>query len=225
MPTRDDQGATVVVIELGGGQLYVKIAEPRPKRQRAEALLRKTIDAWFEAHPHFVIDRAQPVVEAGEILGIHVWYHAEEHRKAKPLSVPVDRPASITIEVNDAVLRHMPKERLEAVVDEAVQVWLSQPDRHGTLIVVNARRIAVILDTPACRGQVLPVEEVFAVLNATERLALRTWLTSLPTRLHIVPIAESWFLSHLVRSQRGIIAEPSLVRTNMTYDTANHSGP
>lgn len=218
MPTRDDQGATVVVIELGGGQLYVKIAEPGPGRQRAEDLLRKTIVAWFEAHPQFVIDRAQPVVEDGEILAFHVWYHFDEHREAKPLPVPADRPASLTIEVDDAVLRQTPKERLEAVVDEAVQLWLSQPDQLGTLIVVSARRIAVILDASAFRGQVLPVEEVFAVLNATERLALRTWLGSLPTRLHILQIAESWFRSHLVRSQRGIIAEPSLARTNMTYD-------
>jgi len=225
MPTQDDQGATVVVIELGGGRLYVKIAEPRPERQRAHDLLRKTIDAWFEAHPQFVIDRAQHVVEAGEILAFHVWYHAEERREVKPLPEPADSPASITIEVDDAVLRQMPKERLEAVVDEAVQLWLSQPDQLGTMIVVSARRIAVILDASACRGQVLPVEEVFAVLDATATEALRTWLGSMPTRLHTVQIAESWFQSHLVGRQRGIIAEPRLVRTNMTYDTAMRPGP
>ena len=62
MPPRDDQGATVVVIELGEGQVYVKVAEPKPEPQRVEVLLRRTIDAWFDARPWFVIDRTQPVV-------------------------------------------------------------------------------------------------------------------------------------------------------------------
>jgi hypothetical protein len=199
MTPRDDQGATVVVIELGPGHIYVKLVEPKPEPQRVEVLLRKTLIAWFDARPQFVIDRTQRVVEDGKTLGIQVWYldYVAEHLPLPPLPVPADSPGSLTIEVSESVLQKLPKKHLEAVVDEAVQVWHSQPDRHGTLIVVNARRIAVILDGRASRGAVVPVESIYEVLDEMAREALQSWLGALPTRVHVVQIARSWFEPHV----------------------------
>ena len=77
MPPRDYEEATVLVIELEGGQVYFKMNEPKPEPQRVEKLLRLTSDAWFNARPQFVIDRTLPVVEGGETLGIQVWFHCE----------------------------------------------------------------------------------------------------------------------------------------------------
>ncbi|HKI16506.1 MAG TPA: hypothetical protein VKA15_01430 [Isosphaeraceae bacterium] len=219
MPPRDEQSATVVVIELGAGHIYVKIVEPKPEPQRVELLLRKTIEAWFDARPQFVIDREQPVVEAGETLGIQVWYHAGKSREASVNPAPANRPSPLTIEVSESVLQKLPKEYIEAVVDEAIQVWHSQPDRQVSLAVVNARQIVVIVDGQASRGAVLPVEGVLDALDDEQRGRVRTWLGSLPTRLHVIEITGSWFARRDDIWKRGRIAERSVVRTNMTYDS------
>jgi hypothetical protein len=218
MPPLDDQGATVVVIELGPGLVYVKIAEPKPEPRRVEMLLRRTIDAWFGARPQLVIDGTQPVVEADEILGIEVWYHAGERRALPPLPAPADCPASLTIEVSEPVLKQLPKEYIEAVIEEAIQIWRSHHDRHGTLVVVNARQIAVILDGRASRGVVLPVEALDTALDDETRRQLQTWLGSLPTRLHVFQVAENRFGW---QGERVRIAEPNFVIANMTYDSGN----
>jgi hypothetical protein len=221
MPTRDDHNATVVVIELGPGHIYVKIVEPKPEPQRVEVLLRQTVAAWFAARPEAVINRTQTVIEGGETLGIQVWYdhNVVEHRPLPPFPPPTDLPSPLTIEVSEPVLRQLPKEHLEAVVDEAVQVWRSQPDRHVTLAVVNARRIVVILDGIANRAIVLPVEGVLDALDDGQRGRLQTWLGSLPTRLQVIEITGSWFAFRDGTRRRDMTVEPGFVRTNMTYDS------
>jgi hypothetical protein len=220
MPDHQNQSATVVVIELGPGHVYVKIVEPKPEPQRVEMLLRRTIDAWLAAHPRFVIDRVQHVVEAGELLGIQVWYshHEAEHRPLPPSPAPADSPSPLTIEVSEPVLRQLPKEHLEAVVAEALQVWHSRPDRRDTLAVVNARRIVVILDGRANRGAVLPVEGVLDTLDEGARQPLLNWLGSPQTRLFVIPIPGSWFVRQEFESAKAKLVEPGFVRTNMTYD-------
>ena len=221
MPPRDYEEATVVVIELEGGQVYFKMIEPKPEPQRVEKLLRLTIDAWFNARPQFVIDRTHPVGEGGETLGIQVWFHCEfDERLPQSYSASSsDNPIPLTIEVSETILRQLPKEHLEAVVEEAVQLWHSQPHQQGTLMVINTRRIAVILDDWVSGGAVVPVEAVFPVLDEMARGTLQKWLESLKTRLYVIKITGSWFEPHVVGWQKGRIVEPRFLRTNMTYDT------
>jgi hypothetical protein len=72
MSSPEHRSATTVVIELEPGWIYVKVVEPKPEPERIELLLRRTIDAWFSAHPQYVIDKTQAVREHGILQGIHV---------------------------------------------------------------------------------------------------------------------------------------------------------
>ena len=85
MPSPEDRNSTTVVIELEPGWIYVKIAEPKPELDLIERLLRRTIDHWFNAHPQFVIDKAQAITDHGIMQGIHVWYHVND-RQPEPVS-------------------------------------------------------------------------------------------------------------------------------------------
>jgi hypothetical protein len=69
-----DKGSdvTTVVIEIEPGWLYIKAADPKPAPEQIEDFLRRTIDQWFEAHPNFIIDRAEAVTSHGVMQGIHV---------------------------------------------------------------------------------------------------------------------------------------------------------
>ena len=75
MSASADGNVTTVVIERRPGLVYVKLAEPMLRPERVEPLLRQTIKDWFGAHPRFVIDRSEPVVDNGVLRGIHVSYH------------------------------------------------------------------------------------------------------------------------------------------------------
>jgi hypothetical protein len=116
------------------------------------------------------------------------------------------------IEVSEHVLRQLPKEYVEAVVAEAMLVRNENQDRQATLVVVNVRRIAVILDGRANRGAVFPVEAVFNSLADRARQGLLNWLGSPQTRLHVVSVAGSWFDRKAVHVKT---VEPSFVKTNM----------
>jgi hypothetical protein len=73
MPSPYDRSVTLVEIELERGWIYVKLAEPKPEPDRGDLLLRLTIDHWFSAHPHFVMNKTQAVIEGGIVQGINVW--------------------------------------------------------------------------------------------------------------------------------------------------------
>jgi hypothetical protein len=211
MLPHENQNATVIVIEMGQGHVYVKIVEPRPEPQRTDLLLRRTIEAWFKSRPQLVIDRTESVAEAGEIVGFHVWYHAAENLAVQ--SRHADEPESMMIEVSQHVLRQLPKERVEAVVQEAMLARNENQAGQDSVVVVNARRIAVILDSLANRGAVIPIE---ALSDDLDDQGLLDWLESPQTRLYVIPVAGSWFARQAVR--RSVI-EPSFVTTNMVYDT------
>lgn len=216
--TRDDQGATVVVIEMGPGHVRVRFAGASPEPPRADLLIRRTIDAWFSARPHLVIDRVQPVIEAGEPLGADVWFHAVEAPMPPSSDFPVHEAPPWTIEVSGHVLGMLPKEYLEAVIDEAMGVWNEEVARRGSLVVVNARRIGVIVDGQARKGAVVPVEEIGPILDDRTGLALQLWFEAPRTRLFVIPVAYGWFAGQAYEAAKPKIVEPSFVRTNMVYD-------
>ena len=110
-------------------------------------------------------------------------------------------------------------EHIEAVVDEAIEIWRSHQDGHGTMVVINPRRIAVILDKQAIRGAVVPVELIYPAIDDATRTKVQSWLKAPSTRFHVVQIAGSWFLPHQTEAQRSKVVEPNFLRTNMTYDT------
>jgi hypothetical protein len=218
MPSPDERSATTVVIEMEPGRIYVKIAEPKPEPNRIELLLRLTIEQWFNAHPQFVIDKAEAVTDHGVMQGIHVWYHVND-RQPEPVSP--ERPQqviSLAVEVHIQVFRQLPMEHIEAVVDEAIQIWRSHPDGHGTTVLISPRRIAVVLDKQANRGALVPVELIYPAIEDATKSKVQTWLEAPPTRFLVVQIAGSWFLFHQTETQRSKFQEPPFMRTNMTYD-------
>jgi hypothetical protein len=218
MPSPDERSATTVVMEMEPGWIYVKIAEPKPEPDRIEVLLRLTIEQWFNAHPQFVIDKAEAVTDHGVMQGIHVWYHVNDRQ---PEQVSPERPQqviSLAVEVHIQVFRQLPMEHIEAVVDEAIKIWRSNQDGHGTMIVISPRRIAVILDKQANRGAVVPVELIYPAIEDATRSRVQSWLEAPTTRLQVVQIAGSWFVQQQTATHRSKVVEPNFLSTNMTYD-------
>jgi hypothetical protein len=206
-------------MEMEPGWIYVKIAEPEAEPTRTEVLLRLTIDQWFSAHPQFVIDKAQAITNHGVMQGIHVWYHVND-RQPEPVSP--ERPQqviSLAVEVHVQVFRQLPMEHIEAVVDEAIQIWRPHQDGHGTMIVISPRRIAVVLDKQANRGAVVLVDLVYPAIEDATRTKVQSWLEAPPSRFLVVQIAGSWFEFHQTETQRSKVVEPPFLRSNMTYDT------
>ena len=196
MPSPPENKVTTVVIEMEPGLVYVKIMDPKPAPDRIEFCLRRTIDEWFNAHPQFVIDRAQAVADHGEMQGIHVWYHVKDHQSEPTTAKPQQQPTSLNIEVHNQILHHVSKEYIEAVVEDAMGIWRSYQDRQDTLVAINPRRIAVILDRQANRGAVLPVQFIEQVMDGSMRTGLQTWLESPPARFFVTHLSGSWFARH-----------------------------
>ena len=184
---------TTVVIEMEPGWVYVKIADPKPEPNRIEFFLRRTIDDWFDAHPKFVIDKAEAITNHGEMLGIHVWFHeADEPQKKTPqkAEAPMDM---MSIEVHGLIAQKFSKEYIEAVVDDALKILPSYKDRQDTLVVINPRRVAVLLDKQSHRGSVLPLEFVEQVIEGSMKAKLQTWLSDPPSPFYLMHIAGCWF--------------------------------
>jgi hypothetical protein len=128
--------------------------------------------------------------------------------------------------VNNRVLRETSKEHVEAVVEEAMRTWYSLQDRRGTIIVVNPRRIVVILEELANRGALLPLELIEPALDDSTRTSIQTWLAAPSARLYAIRTARSWFFPHDSGSTKSgnDVVEPADLCTNMTYDTGRPPG-
>ena len=188
-----DPNVTTVVIEMEPGWVYVKIADPKPEPDRIEFFLRRTIDDWFDANPKFVIDKAEAITNHGEMLGIHVWFHeAAEPQKKTPqkAEAPMD---TISIEVHAQIAQQFSKEYVEAVVDDAMKILPSYKDRQDTLVVINPRRVAVVLNKQAHRGAVLPLDLVEQVVEGAMKAKLEEWMSDPPAPFYVMHIAGSWF--------------------------------
>ena len=219
MPSPEDKSATTVVIEMEPGRIYVKIAEPKPEPGRIEMLLRLTIEQWFNAHPQFVIDKAEAVTDHGVMQGIHVWYHVNDRG---PEATSAERPQqafSLAVELHTQVFQQLPMEHIEAVVDEAIHIWRSHQDDLCTTIVINPRGIAVVLDKQANRGAVVPVALIYPAIDDAAKTGILAWLEAPSTRFRVIQIAGSWFAFNEAEKQRNKVVDPPFLRSNMTYDT------
>jgi hypothetical protein len=195
MSANPTDSVTTVVIEMEPGWVYVKMADPKPAPDRIEFFLRRTIDEWFDARPAFVIDRAEAITNHGEMLGIHVWYHVAEDRH-QPTSPPKPLPDSFTIEVHGQIAQQHSKEYVEAVLDDAMRILPSYQHRNDTLVVINPRRLAVILDKQARRGAVIAVDLIEQVVDGPMKMKLQAWLASPASPFYVMHLAGSWFSAH-----------------------------
>jgi hypothetical protein len=100
---------------------------------------------------------------------------------------------TLHVEVHSRVAKDFSKEYIEAVIDDALKILPSYKDRKDTLIVVNPRRVAVILDKQARRGAVIPVDFIEQVVEGPMKERLQTWLASPATPYYVMHIAGSWF--------------------------------
>jgi hypothetical protein len=192
MSTELNANVTTVVIEMEPGLVFVKIAEPKPAQDRIEFLLRRTIDHWFDARPNFIIDWAEAITNHGEMLGIHVWYHETSERPA-PTSPKQPTPDSFNIDVNGLIAQKFSKEYIEAVIADAMTILPSYQHRPDTLVVINPRRLSVILDKQTGRGAVLPVDFIEQVVEGPMKARLQEWLAAPSSPFYVMHIAGSWF--------------------------------
>ena len=197
MTSNPSGDVTTVVIEMEPGWVYVKITEPKPERDRIEFFLRRTIDDWFNARPTLVIDKAEVITRHGEVLGIHVWFHDADESQQKVSQQAKSPIGSFSIEVHGQIVHQLSKEYVEAVVDDAMKILPSYKDRQDTLVVINPRRVAVILDKQARRGAVLPLDLVEQAVEGTMKRKLEKWLSDPPSPFYVMHIAGSWFGSSL----------------------------
>ena len=183
---------TTVVVEMEPGKVFVKVADPKPPADRVEFFLRRAADDWFKARPAFVIDRSEAIATQSEILGLHVWYHVAEHQ-SQPMSPLQQLFDSFTIDVHGLIAKQHSKEYIEAVRNDAMRILPSYQHRRDTLVVINRRRIAVILDKQLQRGTVIPVDMIEQVVEGPMKSKLLTWLASPATPFYVMHIAGSWF--------------------------------
>lgn len=218
MPSPSESDVITVVIQMEPGWVYVKIIDPKPAPDRIEFFPRRAIEDWLHAHPHFLIDRSEAFSDHGVLQGIHVRYHVGAQHTEPIDPKPEQPPTSMSIEVHGLVIGQVSKEHIEAVVGEVMQIWRENPIPGDTLVAVNPRRIAVILDKQANRGAVLPVQFIEQVLDGSLSTRLQTWLESPQSRFDVMHLPGSWFVSREIEARRSKSVEPSFVRTNMTYD-------
>ena len=115
MPSSPENKVTTVVIEIEPGSVFQSL-DPKPAPDQIEFYVRRTIDDWFSVHPQFVIDRTQALIDQGEMQGIQVWYHANDHKPQPTNPKPQQQPTSLNIEVHNQILHQVSKEYIEAVV-------------------------------------------------------------------------------------------------------------
>ena len=102
-------------------------------------------------------------------------------------------PQEMTIAVQKDVAGLHSKEYLEAVVSDALQILPSYKDRDETLIVFNAKEVAVILDYQARRGVVMSFASVEPFLNAEQKHKLEDWKASRIPPFYVIHVDGSLF--------------------------------
>lgn len=101
--------------------------------------------------------------------------------------------STMPIEVHAGVAKSFAKEYVEAVITDAMKILPSHQHRQDTLIVLNARRVAVVLDKQAHRGAVIPVDLIEQVVEGAMKSKLQAWLAAPASPFYIMHITGSWF--------------------------------
>jgi len=99
----------------------------------------------------------------------------------------------LAIDVHGLIAKSFSKEYVEAVLTDAMHILPSYKDRQDSLVVINARRVAVILDKQAQRGAVIPADFIEQVVSGPMKERLQAYLAS-PTQVYyVMHIPGSWF--------------------------------
>ncbi len=69
----------------------------------------------------------------------------------------------------------------------------SHPSDNVTTVVINPRRVAVIIDNQNRRGTVIPVDLVLQVIDGQTKTRLLTWLAAPANPFYVMHIPGSWF--------------------------------
>jgi hypothetical protein len=133
-------------------------------------------------------------------------------------------PNSLAIQVSNQICQQSPREHVEAVIDEAIQIWRCNQDWEGTLVVVTPQRIAVILEKGVNRGVVVPIDCVYPALGDATRMTIQAWLETPSSRRHVVLIKESWFAAQRVEASRTTIVGAGFTPTHMPYGRIRRLG-
>ena len=101
--------------------------------------------------------------------------------------------STMPIEVHPEVAKLFAKEYVEAVVIDAMKILPAYQQRKDTLVVINPRRVAVIIDKQARRGAVIRVELIEQVVEGPMKSKLQSWLAAPASPFYVMHIAGSWF--------------------------------
>ncbi len=181
---------TTVAVEMEPGWMYFRISGPKPEPGRIEFFLRRAIEDWFAERTTFVITKATAITNHGEMLGIHVWYTVADNSPEPPKT---SWPVEFGVDVHGQVAAIHSKEYVEAVITDALRILPSYEDRRDTLVAVNRRRLAVILDKQRNRGAVIPVDFIEQVIKGGMKDRLLAWLAAPSAPFYVMHIAGSWF--------------------------------
>jgi hypothetical protein len=133
-------------------------------------------------------------------------------------------PISLAIKVSNQICLQSSREHVEAVIDEAIQIWRSHQDWEGTLVVLTPERIAVILEKGVNRGVVVPIDSVYPALGDATRRTVQAWLDSPWSRRQVVLIKGNWFGANRVEASRTTFVGAGFISTNMPYDSGPRLG-
>lgn len=92
-----------------------------------------------------------------------------------------------------SVARSVAKVYVGVVITDAVKILASYQHREDTLVVINPRRAAVILDNQSWRGAIITVERIKRVVKGPMKEKLQAWLASPASQFYVMHIAGSWF--------------------------------
>jgi len=101
--------------------------------------------------------------------------------------------STMPVEVHADVAKSFAKEYVEAVITDALKILPSYQHRQDTLVVINPRRVAVILDKQARRGEVILVDLIEQVVEGPMKMKLQAWLAAPASPFYVMHIAGSWF--------------------------------
>ena len=101
--------------------------------------------------------------------------------------------STMPVEVHADVAKLFAKEYVEAVITDAMKILPSYQHRQDSLVVINPRQLAVIIDKQARRGAVIPVEMIEQVVDGPMKSKLHAWLAAPTSPFYVMHIAGSWF--------------------------------
>jgi hypothetical protein len=104
--------------------------------------------------------------------------------------------STMPIEVHPDVAKSCAEEYVEAVITDAMKILPSYQHRKDTLVVINPRRVAVILDKQAHKGAVISVDLIEQVVEGQMKAKLQTWLAAPASPFYVMHLAGSWFSAH-----------------------------